>query len=217
VTVTTAVVFAAGDPPPPGLSDDLPEERWVVAADGGADHARAAGIDVDLIVGDLDSIDPTTLALSGAEVHRHPLAKDATDLELALAEVAARPQFTRLVVVGGIGGRLDHFIANAALLCSDRWIDLDIEWLAGPDRVTVVRDHARIHGHQGETVSLVPMGGTAHGVTTTGLRWPLDNEDLEFGSSRGVSNQFVMAVATVTVRRGLLLAIQLAEPLSLEF
>jgi thiamine pyrophosphokinase len=206
--MTTAVVFAGGDPPPAGVGDDLPDERWVVAADGGADHALAAGIDVDLIVGDLDSIDPRTLESTAATVQRHPVDKDATDLELALAAVARRPEVTRVLVVGGNGGRLDHLLANAAVMCSDRWLDLDIEWLAGPARVTIVRDHARIHGHPGETVSLIPLGGMAAGVRTTGLRWALDGEDMIFGSSRGVSNEFASAVATVSLRRGVVLAVQ---------
>ncbi len=60
----------------------------VVCADGGATHALAAGVHPRVIVGDLDSVEPSVLAHwqgRGVEVVRHPVAKDETDLELAIA------------------------------------------------------------------------------------------------------------------------------------
>src|SRR5688572_21924099 len=110
---TTVVVLAGGDGPDPGLV--VPAADLVVAADSGAEQAAPLGLDVDLLVGDLDSIAPGTLAAleaSGTRIERHPRDKDATDLELALA-VAVGHRARRIVVVGGHGGRLDH--AAAAL------------------------------------------------------------------------------------------------------
>lgn len=207
--MTTAIVIAGGDEVPDAVLDDLPEDGWVVAADSGADHARRLGLTVDVIVGDLDSIDPATLlAFPSATVHDHPADKDATDLELALQLVAADPDVSRVVVIGGSGGRLDHFLANAATVASPSLAHVDVEWIAHPGRVTVVHDHARLHGSVGEQVSLIPIGGDVLGVRTTGLRWPLREETLLFGSSRGVSNELSKAVATVTVTGGVLLAVQ---------
>ncbi|RLE35983.1 thiamine diphosphokinase, partial [Candidatus Acetothermia bacterium] len=83
-----------------------------IAADGGFDRAAAAGIDVDEVVGDLDSIGPEgkdRLVGSDITVHIYPRAKDATDLELAIdLALARRPG--RIVVYGGLGGRLDHML-----------------------------------------------------------------------------------------------------------
>ena len=100
--------------------------RAVIAADSGLDHAHAPRRRGRLVVGDLDSVDPETLAaaeLAGTTVERHPAAKDATDLELAL--LAARDRGAReIVVVGGHGGRLDHFLANALLLATPALADV---------------------------------------------------------------------------------------------
>jgi len=206
--VTTVVVLAGGAPVAPGTLEELPESSLVIAADSGLDRAMELGLAVDLIVGDLDSASPPALA-AYAQVPReeHPRDKDATDLDLAL-QAADRAGAQRVVVVGGHGGRLDHLLANAALLCAPRFAHLDIEWVAGHARVRVVHDAVELHGSVGETVSLVPFGGPVHGVTTTGLRWRLDHEDLDPGSTRGVSNEFVRPVATVRVDAGTLLAIK---------
>jgi thiamine pyrophosphokinase len=207
--VRTAVIVAGGDPVPTDVLEDLPDGAWVVAADSGADHARSLGLDVDVIVGDLDSITATTLAaFPEAEVRDHPVDKDATDLELALALVADAHEIDRVVVIGGTGGRLDHFLANAMAVAAPRFSHLDIVWIAHPGRATVVHRHARLHGSVGDQISLIPVGGDVAGVRTTGLRWALDGEDLAFGTSRGVSNTFSSAVAGVTIEAGVLLVVQ---------
>jgi thiamine pyrophosphokinase len=111
-------------------------------------------------------------------------------------------------VVGGDGGRLDHLLGNAFLLASDRWADREIDAVLGNARIWVVRDERTIEGEVGELVSLYAVGGPASGVTTRGLRWPLDDGDLAPGSSLGLSNEFVDAIATVRVRHGVVLAIR---------
>ena len=92
----------------------------VVAADGGADEALRLGLRVDLVVGDMDSVTPDALVrieAEGGEIRRHPVDKDAIDLELALDEaLAGRPE--RILVVGGAGGRFDFVLANALVLAN---------------------------------------------------------------------------------------------------
>lgn len=207
--LTAAVVVAGGEPVDDSVREEIPEPAWVVAADSGLDQALRLGWRVDLVVGDLDSATPAALtAYSGVPLQRHDPDKDATDLELALRAVAEHPDMERVVVVGGDGGRLDHLLANAAVLASPEFAHLQVEWVAGAARCHVVHQVARLHGHPGETVSLLAVGGPALGVTTQGMRWALHDEDLAPWSSRGVSNQFVSSVATVSVRAGTLLAVQ---------
>ena len=211
--VPTAIVFAGGDPPTSTAIRDLPAPAVVLAADSGLDHAHALGIAVDVVVGDLDSVDLQVLDAArhaGAVVERHPAAKDATDLELAL--LAARERgVAEILVVGGHGGRLDHFLANALLLAAPCFADLRIRARIGDAEITVVRDHAELSAAPGALCSLLPVGGPAEGVRTEGLRFPLARETLFPGSTRGVSNEFVTAIATVTLERGVLLAV-LPEP-----
>ena len=206
---SVAVVIAGGDLLDPDVVEELPARAYVVAADSGLDQAQRLGIRVHRVVGDLDSATPEALARLSPDVlvDRHPWDKDATDLELALAVVSTL-DIDRVLVLGGHGGRLDHLLANAALFASPRSSHLDLEWVAGRARVTVVRRTARLHGSSGELITLVPTGGPALGVTTSGLRWPLSGEDLPFGTTRGVSNEFAAPLATVTLSQGCLLAVQ---------
>ncbi len=201
-------MLAGGDRVGSDTREELPDAALVIAADSGLDLARDLGLAVDLAVGDFDSASPAALtAYAHVPREEYPADKDATDLDLAL-QAAERAQVERVVVVGGHGGRLDHLLANAALLCSPRFAHLDVEWVAGRARARVVHDAVELHGSVGETVSLVPVGGPARGVTTVGLRWTLTDEDLEFGSTRGVSNEFSRPVANIRVRAGTLLAIK---------
>src|SRR5436189_171657 len=143
-------------------------------------YSHALGIAVDVVVGDLDSVDLQVLDAArhaGAVVERHPAAKDATDLELAL--LAARERgVAEILVVGGHGGRLDHFLANALLLAAPAFSSLHVEARVGPADVVVVRDHAVLHGRVGDLCSLLALGGPALGVRTEGLRFALAGDDL---------------------------------------
>jgi thiamine pyrophosphokinase len=207
-----AVVFAGGDPPPPHALEPLPPDARVVAADSGLVHALAAGLHVDLLIGDLDSVEPQAVLAAldaGTEVQRHPSAKDATDLELALDAVRARG-VTDVLVLGIHGGRADHLVANALLLASARYAPMRVHAHLGNADVLVVRggdEPTALPGPAGRLCTLLPIGGPAGGVVTHGLRWPLADETLPPGTSRGVSNEIEELPATVALRDGVLLAL----------
>lgn len=203
------VVLTGGDPIVPGLRHRLPADAQVVAADSGLHLADVLGLTVDVVVGDFDSVAPQRLEeaeASGARIERHPTAKDATDLELAL-DAAMRFVPDRVLVIGGHGGRLDHFLGNALLLASDVYADIRIDAFMGDAHVHVIRTDTELTGEPGELVSLLPVHGPARGVTTRGLLYPLDGEDLPAGSTRGVSNEFAEPRAHVSLSAGVLLAV----------
>lgn len=202
----TVLIFTGGEPPGPGLAEELPEADLVVAADSGYDQAVKAGFPVDVLVGDMDSI-VTDLLPGHLIVERHAPDKDATDLELALARVLEhRPD--RMVVVGGSGGRVDHEIATAQLLCSDRWLAVDeIDWVTNRGWAHVIRGRRIVHGDTGDLISLIPIGGPVTGVHTEGLRWNLVDATMPPGTTWGVSNEFAGPVADVRVGSGCLLAV----------
>jgi thiamine pyrophosphokinase len=207
-----ALVFAGGDPSPADLVDHLPDAALVVAADSGLEHAVALGYHVDLVVGDLDSVDGTALeaaVAAGTVVERHAAEKEATDLDLALAACRTRG-VTVATVVGGHGGRLDHLLANVMMLGAPRFASLQLDAWMGTARVRVVRDGelARVAGEPGSLCSLLAVDGPARGVITEGMRYPLRGEVLMPGSSRGVSNELSMPVATVSLVTGTLLVVQ---------
>ncbi len=187
----------------------MPDGAFVIAADGGVDRAHELGLRVDLAIGDFDSVTAEGLAAAqaaGARVERHPAAKDATDLELALdAALALAP--TRLLVIGSDGGRLDHLLGSILLLGDERYAAMEIDASLGAARLHVIRGTQTIAGVPGELLSLLPVHGPAVGVSTSGLEYPLDGETLPAGTSRGTSNVFAADEATITVEQGCLIAV----------
>jgi thiamine pyrophosphokinase len=204
------VVVASGQ----GPKLAIPHARSVVAADGGLQRAHALGLAVDVVVGDLDSVTPDALAAAeaaGVRVVRHPPAKDATDLELALDESVALGA-RRVLLVASSVGRLDHLLGSLLLLGSARYAALELDALVGDALVHVVRRERTLSGAPGELVSLLAVGGPALGVVTDGLEYPLRGETLEPGSSRGLSNVFTGAEARIGLADGVLLAIRPGAP-----
>ncbi len=173
------VVVVAGGHPSPGCVPELPEGAHVIAADSGVDRALALGLRIDRAIGDFDSVSTAGLAAAeaaGAVVERHPAAKDATDLELALdAAIALEP--SRILVIGSAGGRLDHLLGSILLLGDARYASATIDAYLDDNRVTVIRGSRTLTGTPGEIVSLLPLHGPAEGVTTSGLEYPLARRD----------------------------------------
>jgi thiamine pyrophosphokinase len=215
------VVAAGGDPGAPFVLAPLVAGSVLVAADSGVDRLAQLGLVPHHVVGDLDSADPAVVAAArraGAVVHHHEPDKDATDLELALRlvadELVAASGLDHVLVVGGGGGRLDHLVADVALLAAPWLAPMEVTARLGTATITVVRPQRprRVHREAGDQVSLLAIGGPATGVSTIGLRWPLVEGDLDVGSTRAMSNQVVGADAAVSVRSGVVVAIQPGSP-----
>ncbi len=206
-----AIVFANGL-----MVDPVAEARvWVrpgdliVAADGGSTHVIAAGLALHHLIGDLDSLPDEVqerFRAWGTVVHRAPVDKDETDLELALVWAAAQPEVEEVVVLGASGGRPDQALANLLLLALPVLVGHRVLVASGDWVAIVVRGGGRLvlEGRPGDRVSLIPLGGAAEGVTTNGLAFPLRDETLQFGPARGVSNRMESDTAQVVVRRGVL-------------
>ena len=193
----------------PGWSEGI---DLVIAADGGARHAAALGRRVDAWVGDGDSIDPAELdrlAAAGVRIDRAPVDKDETDAELALlAAIAAEPG--RITILGALGGeRLDHELGNVWLLAHPGLVDRRACLLGARSRIRLAGPgRTDLAGRVGDLVSLLPFGGDVLGVATDGLRYPLRDEPLRSGPSRGLSNVRDDASAGLTLRSGRLLIVE---------
>lgn len=192
----------------------------VIAADGGLRWAQKLGMHVDVVVGDMDSVDAAALAeveAGGAEIVRHDPDKDATDLELAL-RLACERGASSITLIGGHGGRLDHFLGNTALLASLPK-GVRAQALMGETEIFVIHGYETretekpgvelsLSGEPSQLVSLIPWGGDAVGIKTEGLRWPLASESLPLGTSRGISNEMKGTQAKVSLESGTLLVIK---------
>ncbi len=206
-----AIVFANGELSEPDLiagrinADDL-----LIAADGGARHCRALGRLPQHVIGDFDSLpaaDQAALQTAGVRLEQHRAEKDETDLELAL--LAARRAGAGLIaVVGALGGRLDMALANVLLLAHPALSGVRVELWHGAQTAWLIRPPGEtVQGRAGDTFSLIPLDGAAHGVSLAGLRYPLADETLPAGPARGVSNTFTGPEARVSLRAGCLLAV----------
>lgn len=182
----------------------------LIAADGGALPLLQAGLAPHVVIGDMDSLDSTSLAVlerRGVELRRFPREKDETDLELALLHTAALGA-TTIDILGALGGRWDHTLANVALLALPELEGRTVRLLDDRQTLFLVRDTAALDGQQGDTISLIPLAGPAYGVTTAGLRYALSNATLGFERARGVSNVLMEPPGRVSVRGGMLLVVQ---------
>jgi thiamine pyrophosphokinase len=206
------IVVVASGALAPGDGAWLDGADAVIAADGGAATLDRIGRRPDRLVGDLDSVDAALverLTAAGIPVDRHPTDKEASDTELAL-RVALAQGADRIDLLGATGGdRLDHELANMLLLADPVLAGVDVRAIVGPTSVRALRGGGALalHGALGDFVTLLPVGGDARGVTTTGLRWPLNAATLRTGSTRGLSN-VVIGPASVSLTDGVLLVIE---------
>lgn len=187
---------------------DQAEAARVICADGGALHARAFGLTPHTIIGDLDSLtteEVERFIAAGADVIQHSPDKDETDLELALlhcTEIGAES----VAILGGLGGRFDQTLANVFLLTHPAFNELDIILVDGEQVIGLLRPGVhRIYGDIGDTISLIPLSASAEGITTDNLKFALEDDSLQLGPARGISNVMLAEQATVTFHRGLLL------------
>ncbi|MGD8806203.1 MAG: thiamine diphosphokinase [Chloroflexota bacterium] len=207
------LIFANGNlAPGDWVRPYLAEATALIAADGGVEHLLALDQLPDVVIGDLDSADGDTidrLRAAAVEVLVHPEMKDESDLELALQHAATHYD-EEIILMGALGGRLDQLLANVFLLLAPFLAGRTVKLVDQYQTAWILREGENgIGGKQGDLVSLLPLGGDVRIKRTTGLAWPLTDEALVQGLSRGISNRMTAETATVTVEDGTLLCVHL--------
>jgi thiamine pyrophosphokinase len=186
-----------------GLIDEMTleptEHDYVIAADAGYLHLSDLSVAADLVVGDFDSLSKKP---NHPNVVQYPAEKDQTDMLLAVTE-GLRRGFRTFVILGGMGGRLDHTYANIQMLSYIASKNAHGYLLGGGTAVTVIRDGSiRFEAEKSGVVSVFCTGEAAHGVTIKGLKYPLTNAELNYMQSIGVSNEFTGAPSEISVLTG---------------
>jgi thiamine pyrophosphokinase len=174
----------------------------VIAADGG--YAHMGGIKPDLVVGDFDSLGYVP---EDEQVVRHPAEKDDTDTMLA-ARIGIERGYRAFVLLGGVGGRLDHTLANIQTLAFLRKNGARAALIGDGETITLLHNESlRFRAGLSGIVSVFSYGATAYGVYERGLAYALTDATLTDTNPLGVSNAFTGAAAEVSVREGRLVVL----------
>lgn len=201
-----ALIVLGGDAPGKTLLKSCAARAdLTIAADSGLEAFAAAGIFPDILLGDMDSVSGDVLSRmqSVAEIDRLPCIKDDTDgvhaLDVAIARGAAH-----ITILGALGGRLDHALANLMLLVRAHRCGVKARILDENVCIERVDGQVMLHGAKGDTASLLPLG-EAKGVTLQGFFYPLERHDLDSGYPLGISNVIADDEAIIRVEEGDLL------------
>jgi thiamine pyrophosphokinase len=173
----------------------LRKKDFLIGVDGGTRLARKLGLKLDLIIGDFDSLPRPT---KGNVIYK--VSQELTDTEFAL-EYCLKHGYKDVVLVGILGSRLDHFLANIFL-----GYRFNLTIIEGKQTLYFVSSKINLAGKKGDLISLIPLSDCL-GVTTEGLEWPLQGETLKVGTSRGISNVMTGKSARVSLEKGRLLVV----------
>jgi thiamine pyrophosphokinase len=206
---STAVVVCNGRISDYGVYDKYFENaKLVICADGGAFHLRQFGIVPDILLGDFDSIDISDYEFfsSKTSVLKYPVKKDQTDSEIAVT-LAAEKGCNPIYLIGASGSRMDHTLANLMLMF--RFLDRGITCIVADENneVYALRNTIVLDRVAAARVSIIPVTEKITGVTTKGLLYPLNNAEIELGSTLGISNEFTGDRAQISISGGLAIVV----------
>lgn len=195
----------------PDMAQELAESAdYIIAADGGQNRAREFGLQPDCVIGDFDS---TTLNEDFDCLYiTYPAEKDLTDTEAALTH-ALEKGCRNVILLGGMGGRLDHTMGNIGLL--DKYCSSfdHMEFIDGKNRMELLKDSGRTLKRDAryKYFGLVSLNAEASGIDIRGAKYELTGASLERASTLGVSNEFSEDTVEICVREGTLLIVRSAD------
>jgi thiamine pyrophosphokinase len=206
------VVITSWQSAPLNLSFDFRDDDYIICADGGYAHAKAAGLHPRMVVGDFDSADfamseKDLPVESGCRILRAEAEKDDTDTMLCL-KCGIEQGFDEFYAIGGLGGRLDHTVANLQTMACAVDQNKTIWFFDGKNRATL-RNPGRftLAKAEGRKLSLFSYGEACCGLTVTGVKYPLRDYCLNNSFPLGVSNEFLDEAAEISHTAGKLLLI----------
>ncbi len=188
----------------------------IICADGASRQLLVHDIIPDVIIGDMDSAEEDILRYfkeRGSEILKFPKRKDETDTWLAL-EYAFNMKPDEIIILGALGGRIDHTLANIYLLVKAAERDVKTKIVDETSELFVVADTATIRGNVGDTVSLFSLSSSVSGITLEGFDYPLSKGVMEVGTPYGISNRLAEKQATISIETGYLLVVRFYREVS---
>ena len=185
------------------------EGDLVIAADSGYRLAVELGIRVDMVLGDFDSSDMPDA--SGADVVVYPPQKDDTDTMIAI-KYALERGCDEICIIGGMGGRLDHYMANVFALeyISGHGARGTITNGQNTARYLTQGERAEVAAGGSKYLSILPLREQIR-VSCGGVKYPLTRHIVSMGeASFTVSNEIVQD-AWVEVHEGAAIIVQCGD------
>lgn len=192
------------------------EWQYVLGVDKGCEYLHALNEVPDVLLGDFDSIDDKgkyRFLWPDAELLEYSSEKDQTDSEIALEWLSSKP-IDHIVIIGGLGGRVDHMLANLHRLCHlPAGVKVSfighgniVVFLQGP-----TQENLSVKQYPYQYISLIPLSQKVLKVDIEGVKYPLVNKTLNFGTTLGISNELKEDFAVIRFEKGKLLLINSSD------
>jgi len=182
----------------------------VIGVDGGSDFLYHIGYRPDLIIGDLDSIDPETKAYFSqcrVDMHKYFTDKDETDTQLAVT-LALEMGATAIDIYGGVGSRFDHSYGNLLLLNELLAKKVPAAIINAKQRIILIDTERQLHLPIGTTVSILSFSNVCEGVTLKGFQYALKDATLNLSNPGcGISNVTSESTQDISLKKGILLVV----------
>lgn len=206
-----AVIVSGGVIDNPQFYKTILEQSYIICADGGIHLLRKLGIKPNMFIGDFDScnfdeIEKTGFLKECEDIKKFKIEKDATDTHIAV-DIAIEKGFKKVTVIGALGGRVDHSLANIMLLKYMLEKGVCAKIVNEKNTVFLTRSGVTLPPQGRRKLSLIPLTESVSNLTLKGLKYPVSGFTLKMGDSRGISNEFTELDAEITFDKGLLLII----------
>lgn len=185
----------------------------IIAVDKGLDTLNKLNILPNHIVGDLDSVNQSLIESNKnnpkINIHQYQPEKDYTDTDIAL-KLAISLHSSHIAIIGALGKRMDHALANIHILTLALDANIPCEILDANNLIYLVNNAHTIEKSttNGKYISLIPLTSKVEGLTLTGFKYPLNNYSLSIGKSLGISNEIIDDTATIFLKKGILIVIE---------
>ena len=207
----TAFIYTGGIICPEGITDHPRGEDITIAADSGYRNAKLLKVNIDIAVGDFDSLDQREIG-KNTEIMTVPAEKDFTDTQMAV-DVALSRNVDHIVIIGGLSGRVDHTLSNLGILEKLYTIGIRAILADGNNRVRYINATSELipRGHY-RYFSLLAADSIVKGVTIEGGKYPLKNAKIKRTHQFAVSNEIEKNCALISVKKGGLFIIESRDP-----
>ncbi len=185
----------------------------IIAVDKGLEELERENIIPNHVVGDFDSISKKILKhyQSNSQIifHKYNPEKDNTDTDIAI-QLAIQLQSSSIIIIGALGKRMDHAIANIHILKKALDAKIPCQIVDAYNKIYLIKEKYTLYKDaiHGKYISLIPLTTEVKGITLKGFKYPLEKYSLPIGVSLGISNEIVEEEATIELEEGILIVIE---------